>query len=50
MRPAPLKNPRRLPLSSDGKYEKIAVLDNEFEAQMLESILIEREIPYQLKS
>ena len=31
-------------------YIKIAVLDNEFEAQMLESILKERGIPYLLKS
>ena len=32
------------------KYIKIAVLDNEFEAQMLESILKELGIPYLLKS
>ena len=32
------------------KYIKIAILDNEFEAQMLESILMEREIPCHLKS
>jgi hypothetical protein len=32
------------------KYIKIAVLDNEFEAQMLESILKERGIPHLLKS
>lgn len=31
-------------------YKKIAVLDNEFEAQLLESILIERGISYHLKS
>ena len=32
------------------KYIKIAILDNEFEAQMLESILKERGIPHPLKS
>ena len=32
------------------KFQKIAVLDNDFEAQMLESILEEREIPHLLKS
>ena len=32
------------------KFQKIAVLDNDFEAQMLESILKEREIPHLLKS
>jgi len=31
-------------------YIKIAVLDNDFEAQMLESILKERQIPHLLKS
>jgi len=31
-------------------YIKIAVLDNEFEAQMLESILKERKIPHLLRS
>lgn len=31
-------------------YKKIAVLDNEFEAQLLESILIERGISHHLKS
>jgi hypothetical protein len=32
------------------KYIKIAILDNQFEAQMLESILKERGIPHLLKS
>ena len=32
------------------KHIKIAILDNEFEAQMLESILKERNIPFFLKS
>ena len=31
-------------------YIKIAILDNQFEAQMLESILKERGIPHLLKS
>ncbi|MDZ7699648.1 MAG: hypothetical protein U5R49_22875 [Deltaproteobacteria bacterium] len=31
-------------------YEKIATLDNEFEAQLLASILEEREIPHRLRS
>ncbi|MFO7987046.1 MAG: hypothetical protein R6U38_14400 [Desulfatiglandaceae bacterium] len=31
-------------------YQKIATLDNEFEAQLLESILKEREIPHRLRS
>ncbi len=31
-------------------YFKIAILDNEFEAQLLESILKEREIPHLLTS
>lgn len=31
-------------------YEKLATLDNEFEAQLLESILKERGIPYRLRS
>lgn len=31
-------------------FTKIAVLENEFEAQLLESILKEREIPHFLKS
>ena len=31
-------------------YKKIAILDNQFEAQMLESILKERGIPHLLKS
>jgi hypothetical protein len=31
-------------------YVKIAILDNEFEAQLLESILKEREIPHILTS
>lgn len=31
-------------------FQKIAVLDNDFEAQMLESILKEREIPHLLTS
>ena len=32
------------------KHIKIAILDNQFEAQMLESILKERGIPHVLKS
>ncbi|MFP4087450.1 MAG: hypothetical protein ACLFUL_11725 [Desulfobacteraceae bacterium] len=31
-------------------YEKLVTLDNEFEAQLLESILKERGIPYRLRS
>ena len=33
-----------------GEYIKIAVLDNEIEAQLLGSILAERQIPYVLRS
>ena len=32
------------------QYSKIAILENEFEAQILQSILEEREIPHYLKS
>jgi len=32
------------------KETKIAVLENQFEAQLLSSILIERDIPHQLRS
>ena len=32
------------------KFDKIAVLDNEIEAQLLESILSEREVPHRFKS
>lgn len=32
------------------KYIKIAVLDNQFQAQLLESILTERKIPHLLRS
>lgn len=31
-------------------YEKIAVVDNQFEAQLLAEILAERQIPHVLKS
>ncbi len=31
-------------------YEKIAVVDNQFEAQLLAEILVERRIPHTLKS
>lgn len=31
-------------------YTKIATLENEFEAQLLESILLERDIPHMLRS
>lgn len=31
-------------------YKKVAVLENQFEAQLLSSILIEREIPHRLRS
>lgn len=31
-------------------YTKIATLENEFEAQLLESILLERNIPHMLRS
>ena len=31
-------------------YKKVAVLEDEFEAQLLESILIERNIPHLLRS
>ena len=31
-------------------YQKIAMLDNEFEAQLLSSILEDREIPHRLRS
>lgn len=31
-------------------YEKIAVIDNQFEAQLLAEILVERQIPHTLKS
>ncbi len=32
------------------EYKKIAVLENEIEARLLESILLEREIPHLLRS
>ena len=32
------------------EYTKIAVLDNQFQAQLLESILMERKIPHLLRS
>jgi hypothetical protein len=32
------------------KYEKIAVLDNEVEAELLEEILKEKDIPYLIRS
>jgi len=32
------------------EYKKIAVLDNQFQAQLLESILTERKIPHLLRS
>lgn len=31
-------------------YTKIDILENEFEAQLLESILVERKIPHMLRS
>ena len=31
-------------------YKKVAILEDEFEAQLLESILIERNIPHLLRS
>ena len=31
-------------------YTKVATLENEFEAQLLESILLERNIPHMLRS
>ncbi len=31
-------------------YKKVATLENEFEAQLLESILLERNIPHMLRS
>ena len=33
-----------------GNYKKAATLDNHFEAQLLESILLERGIPHQMRS
>lgn len=33
-----------------GDYKKAATLENEFEAQLLESILLERNIPHRLRS
>ncbi len=33
-----------------GNYKKAAILENEFEAQLLESILLERNIPHRLRS
>lgn len=32
------------------EYQKIGTLENEFEAQLLESIMLEREIPHRLRS
>ncbi|MFQ5822563.1 MAG: hypothetical protein ACE5JB_00745 [bacterium] len=32
------------------KYEKIAILDNEFQAQVLEGLLKEKGIPHQIRS
>ena len=41
-------------LFSDGgimaEFEKVATLENNFEAQLLESILMEREIPHRMRS
>jgi hypothetical protein len=31
-------------------YEKVAVIDNQFEAQLLAAILVERDIPHIIKS
>jgi hypothetical protein len=31
-------------------YKKVATLDNQFEAQVLESVLREREIPHRMRS
>jgi len=33
-----------------GDYKKAGTLENEFEAQLLESILLERNIPHRLRS
>lgn len=32
------------------EFEKVATLENNFEAQLLESILMEREIPHRMRS
>ncbi|MBN1675624.1 MAG: hypothetical protein JXR37_31570 [Kiritimatiellae bacterium] len=35
---------------TDTPFERIAVLDNEFQAQVLEGMLAEREIPHRIRS
>lgn len=36
--------------ATDANYEKVAVLDNAIEAQLLNSILNERDIPHRIRS